>query len=504
MPDRLKVLLVEDNPDGAAYIGRLFDRAGTTAVMEWASKFQTGMKRLAEGNLDAALINLDQPECQGLETLARARAQNDEVPIIVLTTLDDVDTAAAAVHRGADDFIIKEHLTADLLHRSIEHAGRHRQAAEELAYSKEALKRSDQRFAAILNASLDCIITIDADGCILDLNPAAERMLGFSRDEALSQDMGDLLLDEKSRKRLRRNVEQYQNRGEGSMLGTRIELTAIRKSGEPFIAEMATQPIPMHGTLVFTVFLRDITTRRRAEEELKRYSTDLERSNQDLDQYASIVSHDLLAPLRAVTSFCELLKRHYGGQLDETADEYIQFIVEGSERMRTLVQDLRTYARVATEAKPLERLDCQAVIRRVLNDLDTEIYESEANVTNDPLPVVMADKTQLTQLFQNLIANAIKYRSEEPPQIHISAKNEQTVWRFSVQDNGIGFEQKFADRVFQIFRRLHSDEENYSGTGIGLAICKRIVERHQGEIGVESNPGDGSHFYFTLPTEIEA
>ncbi|MEE3220898.1 MAG: ATP-binding protein, partial [Planctomycetota bacterium] len=198
------------------------------------------------------------------------------------------------------------------------------------------------------------------------------------------------------------------------------------------------------------------------------------------------------------------LKRHYGGQLDETADEYIQFIVEGSERMRTLVQDLRTYARVATEAKPLERLDCQAVIRRVLNDLDAEIYESEANVTNDPLPVVMADKTQLTQLFQNLIANAIKYRSEESPQIHISAKNEQNVWRFSVQDNGIGFEQKFADRVFQIFRRLHSDEENYSGTGIGLAICKRIVERHQGEIGVESNPGDGSHFYFTLPTEIEA
>jgi PAS domain S-box-containing protein len=501
MPDRLKVLLIEDNPDGAAYIGRLFDRAGTAAVMEWASKFHTGLKRLAEGNLDAALVNLDQPECQGLDTLARARAQNDEVPIIVLTTLDDVDTAAAAVHEGADDFIIKEHLTADLLQRSIEHAGRHRQAAEELAYSKEALKRSDQRFAAILNASLDCIITIDADGKILDLNPAAERMLGYSRDEALTQDMGELLFEEKSRERLRRNVVAYQDRGEGSMLGTRIELEAERKGGERFIAEMATQPIPMHGTLVFTVFLRDITARRRAEEDLKRYSADLERSNQDLDQYASIVSHDLLAPLRAVTSFCELLKQQYGGKLDETADEYIQFIVEGTERMRTLVQDLRAYARVATEAKPPERLDCQAIVRRVLEDLDAEIYENGAKVTNDPLPVVMADKTQLTQLFQNLIANAIKYRSEAPPKIHIAATNEGSAWRFSVRDNGIGFDQKYAERVFQIFRRLHGDEKDYSGTGIGLAICKRIVERHQGEIGVESQLGEGSEFYFTLPTE---
>ncbi len=499
MSGRLKVLLIEDNPDGAAYIGRLFDHAGKTVVMEWASKLITGLTRLADGNLDAALINLNQPESQGLDTLERARAQNESVPIVVLTTLDDVDTAAEAVHRGADDFIIKEHLTADLLQRAIRNATQHRKAAEELAYSKAALKRSDQRFAAILNAALDCIITIDAKGKILDMNPAAERGLGYRRDEAIGKDIGDLMFNDESRTRLRRNVEMYRRRGEGSMLGTRIELTAVRKNGEEFIAEMATQPIPMHGTLVFTVFLRDVTERRRAEEELKRYSAELERSNRDLDQYASIVSHDLLAPLRAVTSFCELLKRDYGGKLDATADEYIQFITDGTARMRALVQDLRAYARVATHSKPFERLDCAAIVKRVLDDLETDIYQSGAKVTHDLLPVVQADKTQLTQLFQNLISNAIKYRSEKPPEIHVAAEKNETAWQFSVCDNGIGFDPKHCEKIFQIFRRLHADEENYSGTGVGLAICKRIVERHHGKIWAESKPGEGSTFFFTLP-----
>jgi light-regulated signal transduction histidine kinase (bacteriophytochrome) len=251
---------------------------------------------------------------------------------------------------------------------------------------------------------------------------------------------------------------------------------------------------------------RDITERKRAEQKLKQTMAELTRSNQELEQFAYVASHDLQEPLRMVASYVQLLARRYQGKLDPDADEFIAYAVDGATRMQALINDLLAYSRVGTRGKPFEPTDCETVLDQALANLQVAIEESGAAVTHDPLPTVIADATQLTQLFQNLIGNAVKFRGEQPPRIHISAHRQSAIenresneWTFSVQDNGIGIDPEYHDRIFMIFQRLHTREE-YPGTGIGLAVCKKIVERHNGRIWVESQPGKGSTFYFTIPT----
>lgn len=247
-----------------------------------------------------------------------------------------------------------------------------------------------------------------------------------------------------------------------------------------------------------TVLEAEIAERLVAQQKLEQLTTELTRSNQELEQFAYVASHDLQEPLRAVTSYTQMLARRYSGQLDEKADKYVGYIVDGATRMQQLIQDLLTYSRVGRYELKLQPTDCNEVLNRVLKDLQVAIAQSNAIVTFDVLPTVMADTPQIVQLFQNIIGNAIKYRGEEPPQVHISASQQDSEWLFSVRDNGIGIEPQYAERIFVIFQRLHTRKE-YSGTGLGLAICKKIVERHGGRIWVESQPGCGSTFYFTLP-----
>jgi PAS domain S-box-containing protein len=259
----------------------------------------------------------------------------------------------------------------------------------------------------------------------------------------------------------------------------------------------------------------DFMTRKRAEEALVRYSNELERSNKELQMFASIASHDLQEPLRVVSGFAQLLEQRYKGKLDKSADDFIGYMVDGAERMQQLIRDLLDYSRVTTRGNPFKPASCDLVMQKAITNLKASIEESNAVITADPLPVVKADESQLVHLFQNLIGNAVKYRKkDEPPRVHISAKNisDSAVqsairntqsamregWLFSVQDNGIGIEPQYFDRIFQVFQRLHKREE-YPGTGIGLAICRKIVERHGGGIWVKSEPGKGSTFFFTMP-----
>jgi len=235
-----------------------------------------------------------------------------------------------------------------------------------------------------------------------------------------------------------------------------------------------------------------------SRDELDRTRRDLERSNLELEQFASVASHDLQEPLRTVTSFVQLLARRCQGQLDEQAEEYIGFAVDGARRMKRLIEDLLVYSRAGGPAQSPEPVDCEAALDDVLAGVSQVTEETGARVSRDPLPAVLAAPVPIRQLLRNLISNALKYRGEAPPEVHVSATREDTTWRFTVRDNGIGIAPEHAEQVFVLFQRLHGVGE-YPGTGIGLAVCKRIVERFDGRIWVESAPGEGAAFHFTLP-----
>jgi light-regulated signal transduction histidine kinase (bacteriophytochrome) len=299
--------------------------------------------------------------------------------------------------------------------------------------------------------------------------------------------------------------------GEGDREKLLVERMQTTKTGKPFMFERsvpggATVEVryaPMQGG-GFVCTLVDITERKQFEtalaelnEKLLAQTTELQRSNEELEQFAYVASHDLQEPLRTIGSYCQLLQRRYKGKLDADADEFISFAVEGAKRMQVLINDLLKYSRVGTRGKAFEPADCNVVFNDVLANLRQAIDEGGAVVTSDPLPTIPGDMVQLGQLFQNLIGNAIKFRGEAPPTVHVSARAEGDETVFSVRDNGIGIDVRHRERIFQIFQRLH-ERGKYPGTGIGLAVCRKIVARHGGRIWIESAPEQGSTFRFTL------
>jgi light-regulated signal transduction histidine kinase (bacteriophytochrome) len=247
-------------------------------------------------------------------------------------------------------------------------------------------------------------------------------------------------------------------------------------------------------------FILNISDRKQAEQSVLRITEDLRRSNAELEQFAYVASHDLQEPLRMVASYTKLLEKRYQGRLDADADDFINYVVDGATRMQQLINSLLDYSRVGTRGRDFTSTSCEKILKEAQANLEVSIQESGARITHDTLPTVRADTLQLIQLFQNLIGNAIRFRSEKPPEIHICAEQRDDNWLFSIRDNGIGMESQYFDRIFVIFQRLHTRAE-YAGTGIGLAICKKIVERHGGRIWVESELGKGSTFFFTLPIQ---
>jgi PAS domain S-box-containing protein len=255
---------------------------------------------------------------------------------------------------------------------------------------------------------------------------------------------------------------------------------------------------------------RNITNRREMEDNLKialeakkNLVKELKRSNKELEQFAYMASHDLQEPLRMVTSFVKLLEKRYKGQLDSNADEYIYYAVDGAERMQKLIKDLLTYSRITSKNEEFELVNLESIVDKSILNLTVSIKENNARITYDALPTIMADPSLITQLFQNLVGNAIKFRAEdEAPEIHVKAEDNGDEWIFQVIDNGIGIDSQHKDLIFEVFQRLHEKNE-YPGTGIGLSMCQKIIERHNGDIWVESELGEGSKFCFTIPKSIE-
>jgi light-regulated signal transduction histidine kinase (bacteriophytochrome) len=242
---------------------------------------------------------------------------------------------------------------------------------------------------------------------------------------------------------------------------------------------------------------KEVVNRTKAEDELIKTLEELKRSNEEVQRFAYVASHDLQEPLRMVASYVQLLERRYKDKLDSDANDFINFAVEGTKRMQNLINDLLVYSKVHSRATPMQTVDLEVVLNTVRANLAIAIQENGAEITHDQLPPVVADETQITQVFQNLISNAIKFHGKEPPRIHIGAQKQDNQWIFAVADNGIGIDPKYFERIFVIFQRLHGPE--YPGTGAGLSITKRIIERHGGRIWVKSTPGSGSTFYFSLP-----
>jgi light-regulated signal transduction histidine kinase (bacteriophytochrome) len=280
--------------------------------------------------------------------------------------------------------------------------------------------------------------------------------------------------------------------------GTGAELSARRKDGDEFPIELMLSRLDDHDEFLVIAVIRDISVRRKHELFFAEKMVELNRSNKELEQFADIASHDLQEPLRMVASYTQLLAKRYKGQLDADADDFIAFAVDGANRMQRLIQDLLAYSRVGTKGQELREASSENALHYALQNLAGAIQDSGAIVTHDDLPDVLADEGQLIQLFQNLIGNAIKYHGSTIPRVHISAtEHGMNRWLFSVADNGIGIAPQYFERIFGMFQRLHKRGE-FSGTGIGLAICRKIVERHGGSISVTSEPQKGSTFQFAL------
>jgi PAS domain S-box-containing protein len=363
---------------------------------------------------------------------------------------------------------------------------------------EERLRASEERYRTLVETVPDVIFSLSADGNLTSLNPAFEKITGWSRAEWIGKSFHTILHPDD----LAEAVGHFLSALSGK-ISPIFEARVLSKSGRNITREFIGAPHIKDGKVIEVIgFAREITDRKKAEEALKTKTEELARSNKELEEFAYVASHDLQEPLRMVTSYVQLLARRYQNRLDSDADDFISFAVDGATRMHTLINGLLAYSRVGTQGKPFEPTNCEMILQQSLDNLKMTMEETGAVVTHDSLPTVMADNLQLGQLFQNLIGNAIKFHGEEPPRVHVSVRPEGNQWVFSVRDNGIGIAPEFTERIFLIFQRLHG-KEKYPGTGIGLAVCNKIVECHGGRIWVESELGKGATFYFTLPRQGE-
>jgi len=374
--------------------------------------------------------------------------------------------------------------------------------------AEEALSEKEMLYRTLAESSPDMIFTIDREYRVEYANPAAAQMFGRQPENLIGLSLDNLFPPQS----LQRQVESLRTvfeTGKAVYLEDAVIFPDVEMWLDTRLVPLADQSGEVSGVMGIS---RDITARKRSEEDLKRLAADLSRtnadlermaadlarSNADLEQFAYVSSHDLQEPLRMVSSYVQLLARRYREQLDDDAEEFIAYAVEGANRMQTLISALLAYSRVGKKGRPFERQDSNIILHEALDNLRMAIQDSNATITHDVLPAVTCDGPQLGQVFQNLIANALKFRGDARPVIHVSARRHENEWVFCVKDNGIGIDPQYAERIFVIFQRLHAREE-YAGTGIGLAICKRIIERHGGRIWVQSQEGEGSEFYFTIP-----
>ena len=462
----LRILFLEDEPSDAGPVERVLERAGVGAVIRVVETADAFSGALREFSPDLVLSSHSGDGFTALHALTAIRATRPATPLILVTSAVNEAVVVESLKAGADDYIFKDRL--DRLVPAIRAA---------LAL-RQPLTRLTSRQFEVLRLLVTGLSTRETAGRLGVSVKTVE-----THRTALMRRLDILHLPGLMRYALRIGLVPPDPYG-------------VRKDGTEIPVEIGLTPFEMDERLLVPTSVVDIASYKRAENELR-------RSNEELERFATVASHDLQEPLRTVGSYVQLLGKQYRGKLDAEADEFIGYALDGVLRMRELIDDLLAYARVGTRGSAFVSTDMNALLERVLASLRLAIEESEAWVTLDPLPTVQADPGQLEQLLVNLVSNALKFRGAEPPRVRISAVRRDREWLFSVQDNGIGIEPEYFERIFVIFQRLHG-REKYQGTGIGLAIAKKIAERHGGRIWAESEPGLGATFHFTLPDTIKA
>jgi PAS domain S-box-containing protein len=498
---REKILVVDDSAENLVSIEAALEGLGQEVITARSGK--EALRQLLEHDFALILLDVKMPEMDGFQTaeLIRARRRSVQTPILFLTAYRSDDHLFRGYDLGAVDFLLKP-IVPEILRSKVSvfvDLSRH---AALLRRQAEVLAKAEQKFRSLLEAAPDAMIISSEAGWISLVNSQAEHLTGYTRSQLIGRDIRMIVPE------WRADLAPWT----GSSAG---EYRARRRNLVEFPVEISLRPLQTEEGVLIISAIRDVTERKRVDNEIRELNASLERrvaertrelqesnlalrqSNDDLNQFGYATSHDLQEPLRMVVLYSQMLQESYATKLDASADQFISTIVGGALRLERLLKDLLAYSQAGSLVKPSPNIDCAEVMREVLLNLKVSIDETSAAVLCGDLPLVRADQIRLVQVFQNLIGNAIKYRSEASPCIQINAERGESEWVLAVKDNGIGIEPEYAEQVFGVFKRLHGAA--YPGTGIGLAICQRIIEMHGGRIWVESIPGCGSTFYFTLP-----